>query len=144
MALHEESERRALEGELALLEKAWREAEEIAPIADAMFVPEDVAVARLEGFRAGEGPETTSDVSYRSLSFSSRDLQDEIRARRRCRASRCPGTGDSSRGASQFRFQCRRTYCSRCLFVSATVRSAASAATPRSWIARRTNSAFCA
>ena len=34
MALHEESERRALEGELALLESAWREAEEIAAIAD--------------------------------------------------------------------------------------------------------------
>ena len=34
MALHEEQERRALEGELALLESAWREAEEIAGIAD--------------------------------------------------------------------------------------------------------------
>lgn len=34
MALHEESERRALEGELALLQSAWREAEEIAAIAD--------------------------------------------------------------------------------------------------------------
>jgi hypothetical protein len=34
MALHEESERRALEGELALLESAWRDAEAIARIAD--------------------------------------------------------------------------------------------------------------
>ena len=34
MALHEESERRALEGELVLLQSAWREAEEIAAIAD--------------------------------------------------------------------------------------------------------------
>ncbi len=34
MALHEEAERRALEGELAQLEAAWREAEEIADIAD--------------------------------------------------------------------------------------------------------------
>ena len=34
MALHEESERRALHGELTLLESAWREAEEIAVIAD--------------------------------------------------------------------------------------------------------------
>ena len=34
MALHEEQERRALEGELTLLESAWREAEEIAAIAD--------------------------------------------------------------------------------------------------------------
>jgi hypothetical protein len=39
MALHEEAERRALEGELALLESAWREAEEIAAIADRLAVP---------------------------------------------------------------------------------------------------------
>jgi hypothetical protein len=39
MSLHEESERRALEGELAELEAAWREAEEIAAIADAL--PDD-------------------------------------------------------------------------------------------------------
>ena len=36
MSLHEESERRALEGELALLEAAWRDAEELARIADAI------------------------------------------------------------------------------------------------------------
>jgi hypothetical protein len=36
MALQEEAERRALEGELAALEAAWREAEEIAQIADAL------------------------------------------------------------------------------------------------------------
>ena len=34
MALHEETERRALDGELAMLEAMWREAEEIAAIAD--------------------------------------------------------------------------------------------------------------
>jgi hypothetical protein len=34
MALHEETERRALQGELAMLESMWREAEEIASIAD--------------------------------------------------------------------------------------------------------------
>jgi hypothetical protein len=39
MALHEETERRAMEGELQLLEAAWREAEEIAKIADDMFTP---------------------------------------------------------------------------------------------------------
>jgi hypothetical protein len=37
MALHEESERRALEGELAALEAAWKEAEEIAHIADSLL-----------------------------------------------------------------------------------------------------------
>jgi hypothetical protein len=40
MALHEEQERRALEGELKALERAWREAEEIAKIADDLLVPE--------------------------------------------------------------------------------------------------------
>jgi hypothetical protein len=38
MALHEEGERRAMDGELAVLEAQWREAEEIAKIADDMFV----------------------------------------------------------------------------------------------------------
>lgn len=38
MATHENSERRAMDGELALLEQAWREAEEVAAIADDMFV----------------------------------------------------------------------------------------------------------
>ncbi len=42
MAAHEESERRAMEGELAALEAAWREAEEIAAIADALLIPRDV------------------------------------------------------------------------------------------------------
>ena len=39
MALHEESERRAMDGELAALELAWAEAEQIAKIADDMFLP---------------------------------------------------------------------------------------------------------
>ena len=39
MAAHEETERRAMEGELALLEHAWREAEEVAAIADNLLVP---------------------------------------------------------------------------------------------------------
>ena len=42
MAAHEEQERRALEGELASLEAAWKEAEEIAEIADNMFLPKSV------------------------------------------------------------------------------------------------------
>ncbi|HJU67410.1 MAG TPA: hypothetical protein VJ650_04110 [Gemmatimonadaceae bacterium] len=40
MALHEEQERRALQGELRTLEQAWREAEDIAQIADNLLVPE--------------------------------------------------------------------------------------------------------
>ena len=40
MALHEEQERRALEGELWCLERAWQEAEEIAEISDSLFLPE--------------------------------------------------------------------------------------------------------
>ena len=39
MSLHEERERRALEGELWILEQAWREAEEIAAIADNLLLP---------------------------------------------------------------------------------------------------------
>ena len=42
MALHEEGERRAMAGELALLEQAWRDAEEVAAIADDMFLPAGV------------------------------------------------------------------------------------------------------
>ncbi|HEX9250087.1 MAG TPA: hypothetical protein VF856_11340, partial [Gemmatimonadaceae bacterium] len=43
MVSHEESERRALEGELHLLEEAWKEAEEIAGISDDMFLPGDIS-----------------------------------------------------------------------------------------------------
>jgi hypothetical protein len=42
MALNEESERRALQGELAQLEQAWRDAEQIAGIADNLLLPESV------------------------------------------------------------------------------------------------------
>jgi hypothetical protein len=42
MACHEEAERRALEGELKALEAAWREAEEIAGIADSLALPPGV------------------------------------------------------------------------------------------------------
>jgi hypothetical protein len=37
MAMHEDAERQALEGELGALEDAWREAEEIAKISDGLF-----------------------------------------------------------------------------------------------------------
>ena len=58
MALHEETERRALEGELAVLEAAWREAEEIAAIADVL--PDD-PVDRLRGRLAGGPPAPTRE-----------------------------------------------------------------------------------
>jgi hypothetical protein len=43
MSLHEDDERRALEGELMLLEDRWREAEEVAAISDDMFLPAGVS-----------------------------------------------------------------------------------------------------
>jgi len=42
MALHEEQERRALEGELRALELAWQEAEEVAAIADDLLLPDGI------------------------------------------------------------------------------------------------------
>ena len=42
MAAQEEAERRAFEGELAQLEAAWREAEQIAAIADRLLIPEEI------------------------------------------------------------------------------------------------------
>ena len=40
MALHEEQERRALQGELKALEAVWKQAEEIAAISDSLLLPE--------------------------------------------------------------------------------------------------------
>jgi hypothetical protein len=40
MALHEEQERRALQGELKTLEAVWKQAEEIAAISDGLLLPE--------------------------------------------------------------------------------------------------------
>lgn len=42
MAANEDAERRAMEGELSLLEQAWHDAEEIAAIADSLLVPPSV------------------------------------------------------------------------------------------------------
>jgi hypothetical protein len=58
MALHEETERRAMEGELHLLEVAWREAEEIAKIADSMFTTAQIE-SRLESLRGKSSSERT-------------------------------------------------------------------------------------
>jgi hypothetical protein len=41
MALQEETERRAMEGTLRILERAWEDAEEIAAIADGLLPPSD-------------------------------------------------------------------------------------------------------
>ena len=60
MALHEEQERRALEGELWRLERAWEAAEEIAAISDNLLLPE-----RTESFiaeqRAATGDGESAD-----------------------------------------------------------------------------------
>jgi hypothetical protein len=53
MAAHEDIERRAMEGELSMLERAWREAEEIASISDSMFLPEGVE-KKFEAIRQSE------------------------------------------------------------------------------------------
>jgi hypothetical protein len=55
MSVHEDAERRALEGELHELEAAWKDAEEIAGIADDMFLPESVTaeLARLKRLKEG-------------------------------------------------------------------------------------------
>jgi hypothetical protein len=56
MALHEESERRAMQGELGALAAAWEEAEAIAKIADDMLQPEQVST-RLAELRAARDAE---------------------------------------------------------------------------------------
>ena len=48
MVSHEDSERRALEGELHLLEEAWKEAEEIAGISDDLFLPSEISTRLAE------------------------------------------------------------------------------------------------
>ena len=51
VAVADEVERRALEGELATLERAWRDAEEVAAIADSLLLPSGV-VDRLRRLRS--------------------------------------------------------------------------------------------
>ncbi len=50
MAAHEEQERAVLEGELAELERQWREADEIAGIADSLTLP-PMVLSQLERLR---------------------------------------------------------------------------------------------
>ncbi len=51
MAVHEDAERLALQGELEALEAAWSQAEEIAAIADSLLIP-DAVVQAIARFRA--------------------------------------------------------------------------------------------
>jgi hypothetical protein len=53
MALQEEQERRALEGELAILTAAWREAEAIAKISDDLLIPRKIE-EKLEALKGDE------------------------------------------------------------------------------------------
>jgi hypothetical protein len=48
MISHEESERRAIEGDLRILEEAWKEAEEIAAISDNLFLPAEISTRLTE------------------------------------------------------------------------------------------------
>ncbi len=61
MALHEASERRAMDGELAALEAAWRDAEELARIADSLLEPASVQ-QKLDAMRR-----SASDVAAPSI-----------------------------------------------------------------------------
>lgn len=58
MALHEDVERRALDGELHRLQSAWETAEEIAAISDSLTLPRQVVErwSRLTGRQRTDGP----------------------------------------------------------------------------------------
>jgi hypothetical protein len=57
MATHEEAERRAMEGELAILQAAWQQADEIAGIADSLLLPTEFDdFVTSEKKRAATGP----------------------------------------------------------------------------------------
>jgi hypothetical protein len=61
MALHEDDERRAMEGELVELEHRWRVAEEVANIADSLLLPEEIE-KRVEELRnRGDEPPANGD-----------------------------------------------------------------------------------
>ena len=60
MALHEEQERRALEGELWLLEQAWRDAEELAAISDDLLLPQGADDFLRAGGRERDGGDSGS------------------------------------------------------------------------------------
>jgi len=59
MAVNEDAERGAMEGELELLEMAWRDAEEIASVADDLLLPQETEahLARLRAENANHKAE---------------------------------------------------------------------------------------
>ena len=61
MAVNEDAERGAMEGELELLEMAWRDAEEIASVADDLLVPQETA-EHLARLRAENANHTAQEV----------------------------------------------------------------------------------
>jgi hypothetical protein len=61
MALHEDTERAALEGDLAALARAWEEAEEIAAIADNLLLPAWI-VRKLPGATARRRTAESADA----------------------------------------------------------------------------------
>lgn len=61
MALFQEEERRAMEGEIERLEKAWQEAEELAEISDNLIVPHGWADFKAQAKAAEAGPPTTPE-----------------------------------------------------------------------------------
>lgn len=64
MSLHEEDERRAMEGDLLDLENRWKEAEEIAGIADSLTVPEST-ISTLTEYKA-KSPRIAPDSPSKS------------------------------------------------------------------------------
>ena len=65
MAAHEDVERRAMCGELAQLEVAWREAEEIAEIADSMFDDEELEIFKQRLLERSTSP-TDEPIAHRT------------------------------------------------------------------------------
>jgi hypothetical protein len=55
MSVYEDQERRWLETELYLLEAAWKEAEEVAAIADVLTLPDWIS-HRIDSLRHRQGP----------------------------------------------------------------------------------------
>src|SRR5690606_25860599 len=60
MAAHEDVERAAMEGELAELETAWRDADEVADIADNMLLPDSV-VRRWKSLMGSTSPDVEAE-----------------------------------------------------------------------------------